>query len=236
MLERFFDRSPRFGQLCTWIDQSRRVDEWFRPHAAPTPTLRGRWIGTLIIAPDGAVSVELKRRIASYGVLTLTSGEDGWGWSFHRLQKWYTEDGVESERGIPTLSEAIEAGLVGAMRLVRPACSMRDTRRRAAMDEEYAERHPIRHPKPNRRGASEFVRQHGQPSSPPTKATKKDCACKTTEAQRNAPTRSAVSDRSASERRSPVTGGETKSPKNGEEALLDLFVHGLQNMQQGQVL
>ena len=50
--------------------------------------------------------------------------------------------------GLDTLSAAIEAGVLGAMALVREACSFRDTRRRAAHDPTYAAKHPIKPPKP----------------------------------------------------------------------------------------
>ena len=119
------------------------------PKEGPT-TLRGRWSGVLLWE-DGKPVVELRRKLATYGTLTVRSGQEaGWSWSFERAAKWFTEGGVSQGDGLPTLSKSIEAGVLGSMSLVRQACGFRDTRRRAAHDDVYAERHPIRAPKPMR--------------------------------------------------------------------------------------
>ncbi|MCB9746763.1 MAG: hypothetical protein H6740_29590 [Alphaproteobacteria bacterium] len=47
----------------------------------------------------------------------------------------------------PTLMDAIETGITAAMLLVREACGFRDTRRRAAVDADWASTHPISEPK-----------------------------------------------------------------------------------------
>ena len=117
------------------------------PKAGPT-TLRGRWTGTMT-CDGGAPRVELRRKLATYGTLTVTSDPTtGWAWSFERAEKWFGEEGVTNGEGLDTLSAAIEAGVLGAMALVREACSFRDTRRRAAHDPTYAAKHPIKPPKP----------------------------------------------------------------------------------------
>ena len=124
-----------------------KVEQKAVPKAGPI-TLRGRWTGYLY-CDDGVPKVELRRRLATYGTLTITSHmERGWSWSFERAAKWFSEEGAIGEEGLPTLSAAIEAGALGAMRLVREACSFRDTRRRAAHDPEYATKHPIKVPQP----------------------------------------------------------------------------------------
>jgi hypothetical protein len=46
--------------------------------------------------------------------------------------------------------------VLGAMRLVREACSFRDTRRRAAHDPDWAQRHPIKPPKPTKNPTERF--------------------------------------------------------------------------------
>ena len=123
-----------------------KVEQKAVPKAGPI-TLRGRWTGYLY-CDDGVPKVELRRRLATYGTLTITSHmEQGWSWSFERAAKWFSEEGAIGDEGMPTLSAAIEAGALGAMRLVREACSFRDTRRRAAHDAEYAAKHPIKVPK-----------------------------------------------------------------------------------------
>jgi len=119
------------------------------PKSGPT-TLRGRWTGTLS-CEDGQPRVELRRKLATYGTLTVSSHMgSGWSWSFERSDKWFSDDGVSSGEGFATLSAAIEGGVLGAMSLVREACSFRDTRRRAAHDPAYAAKHPIKTPKPMR--------------------------------------------------------------------------------------
>jgi hypothetical protein len=125
------------------------------PQAGPT-TLRGRWSGVLI-CDNGQPQVELKRKLAAYGTLWIRSNrEQGWSWSFERGEKWYSEVGETEGQGLPTLSAAIEAGVLGAMSLVREACSFRDTRRRAAHDPDWAQRHPIKPPKPTRNPTERF--------------------------------------------------------------------------------
>jgi hypothetical protein len=119
------------------------------PDAGPT-TLRGRWTGFLY-CDEGKPRVELHRKLAAYGTLSVTSSaEGGWSWRFERTSRWFGEDGVSSGDGLATLSQAMEAGVLGAMSLVREACSFRDTRRRAAHDGEYARKYPIKAPMPMR--------------------------------------------------------------------------------------
>jgi len=139
------------------------------PEAGPT-TLRGRWSGVLI-CDEGQPKVELKRKLATYGTLWITSErEQGWAWRFERSPKWFSEEGETEGQGLPTLSAAIEAGVLGAMRLVKVACSFRDTRRRAAHDSDWAERHPIREPKPTSNPTDRF---EGKAAKPRTRIKKK---------------------------------------------------------------
>lgn len=104
-------------------------------------TLRGSWSGWLH-CDEGKPRVELSRKLAAYGVLTLESGEAGWTWSIVRAEKWFSKPGADSGV-VPTLVAAIEAGLARAMGLLGEACSVRDSRRRASMDDAYAAEHPI---------------------------------------------------------------------------------------------
>ena len=125
------------------------------PSVGPT-TLRGRWSGVLI-CDEGQPKVELKRKLATYGTLWVTSErEQGWAWRFERSSKWFSDEGETEGQGLPTLSAAIEAGVLGAMRLVKVACSFRDTRRRAAHDPAWAERHPIKAPQPTSNPTERF--------------------------------------------------------------------------------
>ncbi|MFH1464555.1 MAG: hypothetical protein ABIO70_09215 [Pseudomonadota bacterium] len=127
-----------------------------KPPAAGPTTLRGRWSGVLI-CDEGQPAVELKRKLATYGTLVVRSHrEQGWSWRFERGEKWFSDEGVTEGQGLPTLSAAIEAGVLGAMRLVKEACSFRDTRRRAAHDPAWAERHPIKPPRPTSNPTERF--------------------------------------------------------------------------------
>jgi len=148
-----------------------KVEQKAVPKAGPI-TLRGRWTGYLY-CDDGKPRVELRRKLATYGTLTITSHmERGWSWSFERAAKWFSEEGATGGEGLPTLSTAIEAGALGAMRLVREACAFRDTRRRAAHDPEYAAKHPIKPPKPMKNPTERLrVRDRGRKrrAAPPPK-------------------------------------------------------------------
>jgi hypothetical protein len=112
------------------------------PKAGPI-TLRGQWSGYLH-CDGGAPRVELRRKLAAYGVLTLTSSAEGaWSWAVERSEKWFSEPGEDTGMA-PTLLRAIEAGLARAMGLLGEACSHRDSHRRSAFDEQWAEKYPIR--------------------------------------------------------------------------------------------
>jgi len=111
------------------------------PTAGPI-TLRGQWSGYLY-CDGGAPRVELRRKLAAYGVLALVSSPEGWTWTIERSEKWFSEAGSDTG-STSTLLRAIEAGLARAMGLLGEACSHRDSRRRAAFDSAYAEVHPVR--------------------------------------------------------------------------------------------
>jgi hypothetical protein len=140
--------APRVGKVeVRTPDAVAKVKALQRGVPAKGPhTLRGRWTGALIW--DGAQpSVEVKRKLAAYGELVCRSAPQGWSWSFERAKRWYSGEKREEGAGYHTLMDAIEAGLTAAMLLVREACGVRDTSRRAALDEVWAERHPLPTPK-----------------------------------------------------------------------------------------
>jgi hypothetical protein len=104
-------------------------------------TLRGTWSGWLH-CDAGTPRVELERKLAMYGVLRVVSGPAGWTWTVERTEKWFSKPG--SDTGVAaSLLKAIEGGLARAMGLLGEACSVRDTRRRAALDTSFATEHPI---------------------------------------------------------------------------------------------
>jgi hypothetical protein len=113
-------------------------------------TLRGRWTGYLY-CEGGQPRIELKRKLATYGTLWVfcTPGQ-GWSWTFERAGKWFGDEGTISGNGSKTLVEAIKAAVMGSLELVQEACGFRDTHRRAAHDEGWADKHPIRKREPKR--------------------------------------------------------------------------------------
>lgn len=107
-------------------------------------TLRGQWAGFLHC--DGGVPrVELQRKVASYGTLRIESrAGEGWVYTVDRADTWFTDKQDKRGSKIASLADAINQGVRAAMDLVAPACSFRDTRRRAAVDASYAEKHPVK--------------------------------------------------------------------------------------------
>jgi len=111
-------------------------------------TLRGQWRGWLS-CDDGRPVVELQRKIATYGTLHLVSDADGRRWTGRLVRegRWFT-----GPRDVPlgedvtygSLNEAIRGALVVMHDVIGEACSRRDTRRRAAFDEAYADKRPVK--------------------------------------------------------------------------------------------
>ena len=113
-------------------------------------TLRGQWSGYLHYNNNVPV-VELRRKLASYGVLTIASRpEDGvWAWKVDRLERWFGGPGKDTGEAHSLLA-AIEAGLGSAMGLLGQVCGHKDSRRRGAYDAQWAERHPVKPAKEGR--------------------------------------------------------------------------------------
>ena len=131
-------------------------------------TLRGRWTGYLY-CEGGQPRVELKRKLATYGTLWVfcTPGQ-GWSWTFERAGKWFGGEGTVSGNGSKTLVEAIKAAVMGSLELVQEACGFRDTHRRAAHDEGWADKHPIRKREPKRNPVDRL--KEPKPGKPRTRA------------------------------------------------------------------
>ena len=133
------------------------VTEIRRMKANPPPagpaTLKGKWAG-MLYCTDGVPSVRLERRVASYGTLHLASTPDGrWTATFERMGKWFSQAKQEAVTR-SALAEAITAGMGIVIGLVSEACSFRDTRRRNAVDAEFAAQYPPR-PSPEVRDPTE---------------------------------------------------------------------------------
>lgn len=121
-----------------------------------TAAFRGQWAGGLV-CDEGQSRVELRRKLASYGWLRIESGPDGWTWRFERLEKWFSEADALQGETYATLVQAIDAGVLGALGLVQVACRVKDTRRRQALDRDWAETHPVRMPRATRNPTDRLV-------------------------------------------------------------------------------
>ena len=132
-------------------------------------TLRGQW-SAKISCDQGQPRVSLQRKVASYGMLYIHSDavKGLWRWKVARAEKWFSRTG-QSDGEASSLLVAIQQGLASAMGLLGEACSVRDSRRRAALDSEYAEAHPI---KPAREGKDPTTKFNPkEPKAPATPAT-----------------------------------------------------------------
>lgn len=118
-----------------------RTEQKALPKEGPI-TLRGNWSG-YVLCDEGTPRVTLQRKLAAYGILRIRNADAGWEWTVDREGRWFSTPGADSGTA-STLLVAIEAGLRGAMRLLGEACSVRDSHRRASMDEGYAAGHPVR--------------------------------------------------------------------------------------------
>ena len=137
----------------TQADPHEAVAEVRKLKANPPPqgpaTLRGAWSGALFWDEVGP-RVVLERKVATYGVLRLTSTLSGaWTASFVRAEKWFSS-AKQEEVTKPALIDAIRAGMGLVTNLVGEACSFRDTHRRNAVDAEYARVHPPKAPVPKK--------------------------------------------------------------------------------------
>ena len=114
------------------------------PPAKGPASLRGTWRGHMLCA-GGKPTVHLERKVASYGILRVHSDPAGhWHTAFERDSRWFSTARRDEAPESPTLAEAIQRGMVQMTGLVSEACSFRDTRRRNAVDADYAVAHPPR--------------------------------------------------------------------------------------------
>ncbi len=196
------------------------------PKVGPV-TLRGRWTGYLY-CESGQPRVELKRRLASYGSLwVFSNGTDGWAWTFERDSKWFGKAGETSGKGLPTLQDAIHIAVLGAMKLVQDACSFRDTRRRAAVDEDYAEVHPIKKREPKADPTDRMkVREPKKPRARKARAEKPEVAApaRAPRAPAVAPTAPAARPpKQPRTRKAPAAAAASQVDAEKDKALIDAF-------------
>ncbi len=180
------DGTAAISEAVTWpVGSAQTADEAVSllkslkkgtPKPGPT-TMRGQWTGRLIVDADAkALRVELTRRIATYGALTVSSGAEGWSWRFERREKWFSRGGQSASKSpLSNLQAAIDAGYDGARGLVREACGFRDTKRRAAFDTGYAERHPIKPARVSRDRTETFIERERKIARQQRKAKQEPC-------------------------------------------------------------
>lgn len=113
--------------------------------AAGPMTLRGSWSATLSFDDRGEPTVELVRKLTTYGRMVVRSFHGGWKPSFDRDERWFGKARDKAYGPEQSLSRAITEAMGIATGLVAEACTYRDTTRRADVDTAYAEKHPPRH-------------------------------------------------------------------------------------------
>lgn len=136
-------------------------------------TLRGQWSGKLS-CDNGNPRISLERRVASYGTLHVWSDavKKVWHWQVERVEKWFSRSGKQDGTAT-TLVQAIRDGLANAMGLLGEACSVRDSRRRAALDSTYAETHPNKPAREGKDPTEKFnPKEPKQAKAPATRAPK----------------------------------------------------------------
>ena len=136
-------------------------------------TLRGMWSGK-IACDRGQPKISLQRKVASYGVLHIWSDSVAkvWRWQVARTEKWFSRPG-QSDGNASSLVVAIQQGLASAMGLLGEACSVRDSRRRSALDSEYAELHPIKVAREGKDPTERFNPKEPKPAKQPSGRGKK---------------------------------------------------------------
>jgi hypothetical protein len=119
--------------------------------AKPQPTeWRGRWSGTISCDADGRPVVTLQRQVAPYVLAQVLSGPEGWTARVRVKDTWFVraaESRREAEASpVASMKDAITLAIELVLQVAAPACSMRDTTRRAAVDAEHAKARPLKLP------------------------------------------------------------------------------------------
>lgn len=109
-------------------------------------TFRGVWRGTIECSEDGGPQIRLTRRVSSYVTVYVYNRKTKWAWDVKREGQWF-KGSAESTGEQPRLGEAILAALRASVSAASEACGVRDTTRRAALDQEYAKQKPVKVPK-----------------------------------------------------------------------------------------
>jgi hypothetical protein len=137
-------------------------------------TLRGKWKGVLRWESDRPV-VELRREVGSYVDLVIRShtteaGHPAWRWEIHREERWFSKATADFGEML-TFKGAVEVALRQMEGVVGEACSVRDTRRRGALQSDYAGRvGQVREEKVTGRGVDRFKARRARSSTTGTES------------------------------------------------------------------
>ncbi len=105
-------------------------------------TLRGKWKGSVRWDGERPV-VELTREVSTYVALTVVSFETNagpaWRWILKRDARWFTDTSADFGEAL-TFKGAVAVALRQLEGIVGEACTVRDTRRRGAMETGYTGR------------------------------------------------------------------------------------------------
>ncbi len=112
-------------------------------------SLRGRWVGTLYCTGELEVVVVLRRKIATYATITITSNPASSSWSavIARTETFFAPAAIEEVVGAPTLQICIAQAVSQLGGVIGPACTVKDTHRRSELDPAYAAKHPMKRSK-----------------------------------------------------------------------------------------
>ncbi len=110
-------------------------------------TLKGRWKAAMICG-TGHPQVVLERAVASYAKLVIRSLKQGlWEWTLTRSARWFAAATTQTGTA-GALRTAIAAAAQALEGVVGEACTVRDTRRRGAVDQAYTGTSPAQAAQP----------------------------------------------------------------------------------------
>ena len=166
-------------------------------------TLKGRWKGTLRWAKglpaDGVPVVELTRAVSSYVTLVVRSfvtdaGTPAWRWMIKRDAQWFATESGDFGEAL-TFKGAVATALRQMEGVVGEACTVRDTRRRGALQASYSGRvGRVREAPVTGRGVDRFAPAKGRTSAarPPKAKAKAGAAPRVAKAPDRKPTLAVV--------------------------------------------
>ena len=162
---------------------SAKMSEFLAKVPDPVPSsTRGSWRGVWQASPEGAILWAMERKLSSYTTVTVaTSSDPTWAWEFkvERKDTWFAP--AKNLQGFSQdLAGCIQKVIDEALDKVAEACTTRDTTRRNAIDQGYAEAHPpkVVAPRPSRLAKVAELPGKSAKVQKSEALASADCACK----------------------------------------------------------